>query len=58
LPKGKTIYEGEPISFKEMTGYAAGVKKRCATSTIEEFPKKIEAFDVMAQQASAEPTAC
>jgi hypothetical protein len=25
MPKGKTIYEGEPMPFYEMIGYAAGV---------------------------------
>ena len=57
IPKGKTIYEGEPMSFKEMIDYAAGVKKRGASPDVEKFPKKIEVFDVQDQTASAKLTA-
>ncbi len=57
MPKGKTIYEGEPMSFKEMIDYAAGVKKRGASPNVEKFPKKIEVFDVQDQTASAKLTA-
>jgi hypothetical protein len=57
IPKGKTIYEGEPMSFKEMTDYAAGVKKRGASPNVEKFPKKIEIFDVLDKTASAKLTA-
>ena len=57
MPKGKTIYEGEPMSFKEMIDYAAGVKKRGASPNVEKFPKKIEVFDVLDQTASAKLTA-
>jgi Putative lumazine-binding len=57
MPKGKTIYEGEPMSFKEMIDYAAGVKKRGVSAHVEKFPKKIELFDVLDQTASAKLTA-
>jgi hypothetical protein len=57
IPKAKTIYEGEPMSFKEMIDYAAGVKKRGASPDVEKFPKKIEVFDVLDQTASAKLTA-
>ena len=57
IPKGKTIYEGEAMSFKEMIDYAAGVKKRCVSPNVEKFPKKIEVFDVLDQTASAKLTA-
>lgn len=57
IPKAKTIYEGEPMSFKEMIDYAAGVKKRGASANVEKFPKKIEVFDVQDQTASAKLTA-
>ncbi|MGZ8550586.1 MAG: nuclear transport factor 2 family protein [Chitinophagaceae bacterium] len=57
IPKAKTIYEGEPMSFKEMIDYAAGVKKRGAGPNVEKFPKKIEVFDVQDQTASAKLTA-
>jgi len=57
MPKGKTIYEGEPMPFKEMIDYAAGVKKRGVSPDVEKFPKKIEVFDVQDQTASAKLTA-
>lgn len=57
IPKAKTIYEGEPMSFKEMIDYAAGVNKRGASPGVEKFPKKIEVFDVQDQTASAKLTA-
>ncbi len=57
IPKGKTIYEGEPMSFKEMIDYAAGVKKRGPGPNVEKFPKKIDVFDVQDQTASARLTA-
>ena len=57
MPKGKTIYEGEPMSFKEMIDYAAGVKKRGVSPNVEKFPKKIEVFDLLDQTASAKLTA-
>lgn len=57
IPKGKTIYEGEPMSFKEMIDYAAGVKKRGVSPDVEKFPKKIEVFDVLDQTANAKLTA-
>ena len=57
MPKGKTIYEGEPMSFKEMIDYAAGIKKRGVSPHVEKFPKKIEVFDLLDQTASAKLTA-
>jgi len=57
IPKGKTIYEGEPMSFKEMIDYAAAVKKRGPNHNVEKFPKKIDVFDVQDQIASARLTA-
>ena len=57
IPKAKTIYEGEPMSFKEMIDYAAGVKQRGPGPNVEKFPKKIEVFDVQDQTASAKLTA-
>lgn len=57
IPSGKTIYEGESMSFKEMIDYAAGVKKRGPNVNVEKFPKKIEVFDVQDQTASAKLTA-
>lgn len=57
IPKGKMIYEGEPMSFKEMIDYAAGVNKRGVSPNVEKFPKKIEVFDVQDQTASAKLTA-
>ncbi len=57
MPKGKTIYEGEPMSFKEMIDYAVGVKKRGVSANVEKFPKTIEVFDMMDQTASAKLTA-
>lgn len=57
IPKGKTIYEGEPMSFKEMIDYAAGVKKRGPNPNVEKLPKKIDVFDVQDQIASARLTA-
>ncbi len=57
IPKGKTIFEGESMSFKEMIDYAAGVKKRGVSPNVEKFPKKIEVFDVQEQTASAKLTA-
>lgn len=57
IPKAKTIYEGEPMSFREMIDYAAGVSKRGPGPNVEKFPKKIEVFDVQDQTASAKLTA-
>ena len=57
IPKAKTIYEGEPMSFKEMIDYAAGVKKRGVSPNVEKFPKKVDVFDVLDQTASAKLTA-
>jgi len=57
MPKGKTIYEGELMSFKEMIAYAEGVRKRGISPNVEKFPKKIEVFDVLDQTASAKLTA-
>ena len=57
IPRGKTIYEGEPMSFKEMIDYAAGVKKRGPAPDVEKLPKKIEVFDIQDQTASAKLTA-
>lgn len=57
IPKAKTIYEGEPMSFREMIDYATGVNKRGVSPNVEEFPKKIEVFDVQDQTASAKLTA-
>ncbi len=57
IPRGKTIYEGEPMSFKEMIDYALGIKKRGPSADVEKFPKKIEVFDVQDQTASAKLTA-
>lgn len=57
MPKGKNIYEGEPMSFKEMLDYAAGVKKRGVSANVEKFPKDIVVFDVLDQTASAKLTA-
>ena len=57
IPKGKTIYEGEPMSFREMINYAAEVKKRGISPNVEKFPKKIEVFDLLDQTASAKLTA-
>ena len=57
IPKGKTVYEGEPMSFQEMINYAANVKKRGVNPNVEKFPKKIEVLDVQDQTASAKLTA-
>lgn len=57
MPKGKSVYEGEPMSFKEMIDYASNVKKRGVSPNVEKFPKKIEVFDVLDQTASAKLTA-
>ncbi len=57
IPKAKTIYEGEPMSFREMIDYAAAVGKRGANPATDKFPKKIEVFDVQDQTASAKLTA-
>ena len=57
IPKAKTIYEGEPMSFREMIDYAASVNKRGPGPNVEKFPKKIEVFDVQDQTASAKLTA-
>ena len=57
MPKGKTVYEGEPMSFKEMVEYALNVKKRGVSPDVEKFPKQIEVFDVQDQTASAKLTA-
>jgi len=57
MPKGKTIYEGEPMSFKEMIDYATGVRTRGVSPNVEKFPKKIEVFDILDQTASAKLTA-
>lgn len=57
IPKGKTVYEGEPMSFQEMINYAADVKKRGVNPNVEKFPKKIEVLDVQDQTANAKLTA-
>lgn len=57
IPKGKTVYEGEPMSFQEMINYAAAVKKRGVSPNVEKFPKKIEVLDMQDQTASAKLTA-
>ena len=57
VPKGKTVYEGEPMPFQEMINYAAGVKKRGVNANVEKLPKKIEVFDVQDKTASAKLTA-
>ncbi len=57
MPKGKTVCEGEPMSFKEMVEYALNVKKRGVSPDVEKFPKQIEVFDVQDQTASAKLTA-
>ena len=57
IPKGKTMYEGEPMSFQEMINYAVNVKKRGISPNVEKFPKKIEVLDVQDQTANAKLTA-
>ena len=57
IPKGKTVYEGESMSFQEMINYAVDVKKRGVNTNVEKFPKKIEVLDVQDQTANAKLTA-
>ena len=57
IPKGKTVYEGEPMSFQEMINYAVDVKKRGVSANVEKFPRKIEVLDVQDQTANAKLTA-
>lgn len=57
IPKNKTVYEGEPMSFKEMLEYAIKVKRKGASPNVEKFPKKVEVFDILDKTASAKITA-
>lgn len=57
VPKDKTEYVGEPMSFKEMVAYAARVGKRGASAKVKEFPREVKIFDVLDQTASAKLTA-
>lgn len=57
IPKNKTAYEGEPMSYREMIDYAARVLKRGPSPKVEGFPKVIDVFDVLDQTASAKLTA-
>jgi hypothetical protein len=57
IPKGKSEYEGEAMSFKEMIGYATRVMKRGANPKTAQYPKTIEVYDVQNQTATAKLTA-
>ena len=56
IPKGKTVYESEPMTFQQMIDYANSVKARKRfrkPGTI----KEVEVFEVTEQIASAKLTA-
>ncbi len=57
IPKGKTTYEGEPMSFKEMIAYAERVRKRGPNPKVDQYPKVIDVFEVQDQTAAAKLTA-
>jgi Putative lumazine-binding len=57
VPKGKTEYVGEPMTFKEMIDYSKGVMERGPNAKVSGFPRGIEVFDVLDQTASGRLTA-
>jgi hypothetical protein len=54
--KNETIYNGEPMSFREMLDYATSVGKR-KNPNADKLVKKIEVLDCQDQTASAKLTA-
>lgn len=50
--KDATVYEGEPMSYREMLDYAASVKKR-NNPNADKLEKKIEILDYQDQIAAA-----
>ena len=50
-------YIKDTMAFQQCISYAAGVKKRGVSPKVEEFPKKIEVYDVLDKTASAKLTA-
>jgi putative lumazine-binding protein len=50
--KDATVYEGEPMSYREMLDYAASVKKR-NNPNADKLEKKIEILDYQDQTAAA-----
>ena len=55
--KNNPNYTGDTMTFRQCVDYAAGVKKRGVSPKVEEFPKKIEVYDVLDKTASAKLTA-
>ena len=55
--KNNPVYTGDTMTYQQCIDYAAGVKKRGVSPKVEEFPKKIEVFDVLDKTASAKLTA-
>ena len=56
IPRGKSAYESEPMSYQEMIDYAISVKKRNRYPKADAV-KEIELFEVTEQIASAKLTA-
>jgi hypothetical protein len=54
--KDETVYNGEPMSYREMVDYAASVGKR-KNNDPSKFVRKIEILDVLDQTAAAKLTA-
>ncbi len=54
--KDATVYEGEPMSFREMLDYATSVGKK-KNPNVDKYVKKIEVLDYQDQTASAKLTA-
>lgn len=56
-PKNSTTYAGEPMSFREMINYAAGVLRKGKNPNVEKFPRKAEVYEVLDQTACGKVTA-
>jgi hypothetical protein len=54
--KAETVYNGEPMSFREMLNYATSVGKK-KNPNADKWVKKIEVLDYQDQTASAKLTA-
>ena len=56
IPRGKTAYEGERMSWEEILDYARKFRANNRT-TPATAPKKVELLDVLDQTAAAKVTA-
>lgn len=56
-PRNSNTYAGEPMSFREMIDYAAGVLRKGKNPNVEKFPRKTEVYEVLDKTACGKVTA-